>query len=166
MTPVLVTAPTAEIVTLADMKAHLRVTHTVEDELIEALTAAAVAYLDGWTGVLGRCIGEQVWRVTYDSPGCYVLPMPDVTTASAAYEAGAAVLTTKATSAGPEIEITEACAVTFTCEMSAPMTALVAQAVKLLVGHWYQNREAAGAAMSETPMAVDMILSAIRWRRV
>jgi hypothetical protein len=165
MTPVLVTAPTAEIVTLADMKAHLRVTHTVEDDLIEALTAAAVAYLDGWAGVLGRCIGAQTWRITYENPGTYLLPMPDVTTASAAYEAGAAVLTIKATSAGPEIEITEACAVTFTCEMSAPMAALVAQAVKLLVGHWYQNREAAGAAMSETPMAVDMILSAIRWRK-
>ena len=96
---------------------------------------------------------------------CPILPMPDVTAASAGYEAGAAVLVVKATSAGPEIEITEACDVTFTCEMRPPMTALVAQAVKLLVGHWYANREAAGAALAETPMAVDMILSAIRWRK-
>lgn len=165
MTPVIVTAPTALVVSLPDMKAHLRVTHTAEDDLIAALTAAAVAYLDGWTGVLGRCIGAQEWRVTYDDAGTYTLPMPDVTTAIAGYEAGSAVLAIKATSAGPEIEITEACDVTFTCEMRPPMAALVAQAVKLLVGHWYTNREAAGPAMAETPMAVDMILSAIRWRK-
>lgn len=166
MTPVLVTAPTAEIVTLADMKAHLRVTHSAEDDLIEALTAAAVAYLDGWTGVLGRCVASQVWRVTLDAPGCYTLPMPDVTSAQAAYAAGASALTLKATARGPQIEITEACDVTFTCAMPAPMAALVAQAVKLLVGHWYANREAAGPAMAETPLAVDMIVSAIRWRVV
>lgn len=165
MTPTLVTAPTAEIVTLADMKAHLRVTHSVEDDLIEALTAAAVAYLDGWTGILGRCIAEQQWRVTLDDAGTYTLPMPDVSEAEAAYEAGAEALTVTATGSGPQIEVTEACDVTFTCAMSAPMTALVAQAVKLLVGHWYQNREAAGPAMAETPMAVDMIVSAIRWRK-
>lgn len=166
MTPILVTAPTAEVVTLADMKAHLRVTHTAEDDLILALTEAAVAYLDGWTGVLGRCIAPQTWRVTYDGPGTYTLPMPDVTTASAAYEAGAAVLAIKPTASGPEIEITEPCDVTFTCEMRPPMAALVAQAVKLMVGHWYLYRESVnGQRLDETPMAVGMIVSAIRWRQ-
>ena len=166
MTPVLVTAPTAEIVTLEDMKAHLSVTHDAEDGLIEALTAAAVAYLDGWTGVLGRCIAEQTWRVTLEAAGAYVLPMPDVTGAETDYGAGVVALDLVATPRGPRVEVTEACDVEFTCEMRGPMTALVSQAVKLLVGHWYQNREAAGPAMAETPLAVDMIVSAIRWRVV
>jgi hypothetical protein len=148
------------------MKAHLRVTHDAEDDLIEALTAAAVAYLDGWTGVLGRCIGSQVWRVTLDSAGAFALPMPDVTAASADYGQGAVALVVNPYGAGPLVEVTGPCDVTFTCQMRGPMAALVAQAVKLLVGHWYQNREAVGAAMAETPLAFDMILSAIRWRKV
>lgn len=166
MTPVLVTEPTADVVSLSDVKAHLRVTHNDEDDLIAALIAAATAYLDGWSGVLGRCIREQTWRVTLDEPGDYVLPMPDVSEAAADYGDGPVALTITPTEAGPQVTVDAACDVDFTCAMRGPMIALVAQAVKLLVGHWYQNREAAGPDMAETPMAVDMIASAIRWRTV
>lgn len=166
MTLTLVAAPTAEVVSLTAMKSHLRVTHTAEDTLIESLTDAAVAYIDGWQGVLGRCIGAQVWRVSLPAPGTYTLPMPDVTAASAAYEAGATALDITATACGPQIEVTEACDVTFTCEASAQIKALAGIIVKQLVAHWYQNREAAGERMAELPLAADAVIAAIRWRRI
>jgi hypothetical protein len=35
-----------------------------------------------------------------------------------------------------------------------------------MVGHWDANREAAGPAMAEKPLAADMLIAALRWRRV
>ena len=91
MIPTLVTAPSADIVSIQDLKAHLRVTNSDEDLLIAALGDAARAYLDGWTGVLGRCIMPQTWQVKAKA-GTIVLPFPDVTSVSAAYLAGPEIL--------------------------------------------------------------------------
>jgi uncharacterized phiE125 gp8 family phage protein len=50
------------IVSLADMKEHLRVTHDDQDDLIGALRDAAVDMVERYTGVrLGPCAGLQ-WR--------------------------------------------------------------------------------------------------------
>lgn len=38
------------------------------------------------------------------------------------------------------------------------LTKDVRQAVLLLVGHWYANREAVGVALTEVPLAVDRLL--------
>jgi uncharacterized phiE125 gp8 family phage protein len=63
LAPVLVTAPAAPVVTLADAKKHLRVDHTDDDDMITALIAAATSYLDGWSGILlGRALVNQTWR--------------------------------------------------------------------------------------------------------
>lgn len=64
--PVLVTAPTTAVVTVDEAKAHCRVDGTNEDALIGALIAAVVSYLDGWTGILGRCLEAQTWRQDLD----------------------------------------------------------------------------------------------------
>lgn len=165
MTPTLITAPSADVVSLADLKAHLRVTHLAEDTLIASLGAAATAYLDGWTGILGRCIMPQTWQITADS-GEVSLPFPDVTTASAAYAAGAAALVPEIGPCGPVVTLTEGCVVTFTCAMPAHLLPAVQMAVKLLVGHWYQNREAAGPSIQEAPLAVAAIVDAMRWHRI
>ena len=165
MTPTLLTAPATDIVAIADLKAHLRVTHDAEDALIASLGTAATAYLDGWSGVLGRCIVSQTWQVSVLA-GDVVLPFPDVSAVSAAYEAGATALTPESTALGLVVTVTEDCVLTLTCGMSAQLLPIAGLAVKLLVGHWYQNREAAGIAMMETPMALGAIVTAIRWGRV
>lgn len=48
--PVLETAPQNPAYTLADVKAHLRVAHTDDDDLITGLCDAAVAYIQEYTG--------------------------------------------------------------------------------------------------------------------
>jgi uncharacterized phiE125 gp8 family phage protein len=42
-------------------KAHLRVDHDEDDDLIEAAIAAAVGHLDGYAGILGRALVPQEW---------------------------------------------------------------------------------------------------------
>ena len=51
-----ITAPSVEPIDLATAKLHMRVTHTAEDTLIPIYISAAVAYLDGPDGVLGRAL--------------------------------------------------------------------------------------------------------------
>lgn len=165
MTPVLVTPPASKPVTLADAKDHLRVDHDDEDAVIAALLDAAVSHLDGWTGVLGRAIMPQTWRVSAPA-GDVVLPMPDVTAASVDYGDGPVVLDVTATAAGPCVTLAQDGDVTFTCRLPAHLLPAAAGAVKMLLAHWYQTREAVSAPMAEVPLAVDALVSALRWRRI
>ena len=64
--PVLVTAPAALPVSVEDVKRHLRVEASDDDGLITALIQAAVATLDGYSGLLGRCLVSQTWRQDFD----------------------------------------------------------------------------------------------------
>ena len=86
LAPVRTSAPAATPITLTEAKAHLRVGHTAEDTLIGIYIDAATATLDGWTGILGRCIVTQTWRQDFD--GFYDdmrLPFPDVQSVTVAY---------------------------------------------------------------------------------
>lgn len=68
-------APTEPIVTLADMKAHLRVDHSEDDALIEAYMSAAEGRVDGPNSITGRCF--RVWRLRMTLPGFGVrMPLP------------------------------------------------------------------------------------------
>lgn len=134
-----VTPPTASVVSLEDMKEHLRVSHDDEDFLIQSLTDAAVSWLDGWDGALGRCIMPQTWRI---SPSDLVagFRLPDVSSAVEDDDGSLVV----------------------TCAMPAEKLPSVQAAVKLMVGHWYRNREATGEGLSEQPMAVRALLEPLR----
>lgn len=162
MTPTLVTPPASLPVTLADVKAHCRVDHDDEDAMLTAYLAAAVAHLDGWRGVLGRAIMPQTWAVTVDAAGDYILPMPDVTEATI----DGAALTITATALGPQITSEAAGTVQFTCGLPDEQMPAAKAAILLLVGHWYANREAVSAQLVEVPMAADMLIGALRWRRL
>ena len=165
MTPVIVTPPASKPVTLADAKEHLRVDHDDEDTVIAALLDTAVAHLDGWSGVLGRAIMPQTWRVSAPV-GDVVLPMPDVTAASVDYGDGPVVLDVTATGAGPVVTLDQDADVTFTCAMPAHLLPAVKGAVLMLVAHWYATREAVSGAMAPVPMAADALISALRWVRM
>lgn len=77
--PFLVTAPTIKPVTKAEAKAQLDVSYTNKDTQIDMLIAAATAHLDGWTGILGRCLCEQTWRQDFDRFNrCLRIPLAPV----------------------------------------------------------------------------------------
>jgi uncharacterized phiE125 gp8 family phage protein len=77
--PVLVTPPATLPVTRAQVKVQLDISHTEKDAMIDGLIAAAVSHLDGWTGILGRCLEEQTWRQDDDVFWrCFPLPLAPV----------------------------------------------------------------------------------------
>ena len=157
MTPYLITAPSLPVVGLSDLKSHLRVDHSADDALILGLEAQAVAHLDGWTGILGRCIMPQTWAVDLTA-GRHVLPMPDVTAASLDGDP----LTVTPGPCGPMVTIEEDGAVHFTCAMPARLLPAAQGAVKLAVAEWYERREAGSADFGP---AYGALVGTIRWLR-
>lgn len=184
--PVRTAAPLTDPVTLAEAKAQCRVDHTDDDTMLALLISAATAHLDGYTGTLGRALVTQTWRqdfpcfsaimriplrpvasitsVTYydadnaeqtlvntvyglfaDGLGAYVSPLPDQTYPSTYGRRDAVSVTYVAGVA----------------DTAVPTP--IKQAILLMVGHWYANREAVSeGSMSEVPMAVDALLRPYR----
>lgn len=70
----LITPPSDLVVSLAEAKAHLRITSSAEDALITALIHAATGWCENHTG---RGILEQTWKLTARSYPCdQVLRIP------------------------------------------------------------------------------------------
>lgn len=78
MNPVRVLAPSGPVVGLNELKRRLHIDFDDDNEQLEDLEAQAVSWLDGWRGVLGRCILEQKWSVEYPCGTMLRLPFPDV----------------------------------------------------------------------------------------
>ncbi len=81
MALVLVTAPTAEPVSLDEAKNHLRLTSNAEDLLLTAFIKAARQHVDGRDGWLNRALITQTWDLVLDcfpaSSDCPILvPLP------------------------------------------------------------------------------------------
>src|SRR5262245_7038895 len=74
----LVTAPAVTPLTLAEVKKHLRVSSSDQDDLITIYLKAATDYLDGEHGFLGRALVTQTWLLTIDEfPTAEIkLPLP------------------------------------------------------------------------------------------
>lgn len=197
LTPVRTIAPATDPVLLAEAKAHLRVTHDLENDLIAALIDAAVSNIDGWSGILGRCIIAQTWAVDADSfvplttfpPPTYAdiasmrLPFPDVQSVVVTYYdtanaqqtfAGSnyylanrpdgTFLVLASTASWPSVySRPDAVRVTMVCGL-ATVPVAIKQAILLMVGHWYANREASviGVTVADLPLAVDALLAPYR----
>ncbi len=68
----LIEPPDAEIVSLEEAKAQLRITDADQDDMIKALVDAAVAQIDpGGGGWLGRALGPQTWEMQAAGFPCY-----------------------------------------------------------------------------------------------
>jgi uncharacterized phiE125 gp8 family phage protein len=84
----LITEATADVVALADMKAHLRVEHTDHDDLIQTYIDAEVAFSEDFTG---RALAPQTWDYTFDAypvegePQRIDLPLARVISVDAVY---------------------------------------------------------------------------------
>lgn len=178
----IVTAPAA-VLTLADVKAHLREDSSDEDTLIEGLIASAFAHVSGPNGVLGRAIGSQTLELT-GTPcnGLINLPLPPFVslvsahyrdTAGAEIEMDVADFQVRASAHGtvdlylatwPSAAVREdAYRIQYTAGLAtdAPEFKPIRTAMLLLIGHWFKNREATGrmADTSSIPFSVTALLS-------
>lgn len=200
--PVLVTPPAIKPLTLAEVKAQLRVDHDDQDALIGGLIAAATDHFDGWTGILRRCLCEQEWRIDYDGfDRCMRLPLfPLITVTSLVYRdlagdeqtVAAQSFALRTDDRGSFVRFADefsrpplargGAAVSLTARFGypdipgvgeAPATSSVPDAIKhalrLLIGHWYENREAVamaagGSAPVVLPMGVQALIDPYRRR--
>lgn len=187
MKPIIKTPPSASPVTLAEAKEHLRVDIDDEDTLIQSLIDAVVSHLDGWGGVLGRCLLTQTWEIRLRSwPTCIRLPFPDVSAVEIRYVDTSGV---EQTVSGALYEITQApagavvefkddwTAPSYETDMAEPITvdvtagygaagdvpAAIRQAILLLVGHYYENRMAVTEeTLQVAPLAFKALLTPYR----
>lgn len=188
----LVTAPTAEPVSLTEAKLHLKVEHVADDTLITSLIEAARHQIEA---VTGRAIMTQTLDLRLDRfpRGEIRLVKPPVsaialftyvdtdgttrTMASADYRAdlpsgplaqpgriepvyGGAWPSTRDVSNAVRVQLT--CGYGSAALVPAPLKA----AMFLLIGHWYETREAvnvnAGVTVQVVPLAVDALLGPFR----
>lgn len=179
------TSPVSEPVTTAEAKLHLRVDVSDEDTLIASLITAARLWCEQQCG---RSFFTQTWRLTLDdwpTDGLIRLPRPPVKSiTSVKYYDGSGIQQTlvagtdyqsdldaaparvapapnkswPAVQAGrlSPIEIVYVAGETTT----GAIDQRVKQAILLLVGHWYKNREAVltGTVSKEIELAVTNLM--------
>lgn len=176
----LVTAPTVEPLTIAEAKAHLRVTSTDEDALITALIVAAREHAERFTR---RALITQTWDLTLDSfPAEIVVPFPklqSVTSITYVDSNGASqtLLTTEYTvdtksepgrvveaydKAWPSTrDVINAVTVRFVAGygLAAAVPSSIKQGMLMHIGHMYANRESVniGNISSEIPMTTEYL---------
>lgn len=164
MIPYRVQAPIGPVVPLADLRLACRIDGNEEDSLIEAFERAAVAKLDGYRGILGRCIISQQWAVDIDTAGTHALPLPDVISVTAESADGEPVAVTLAVRCGRQVvTVDQAAKITMTCAIPDDLLEVVRQAIRLLVAHWYLYRETVAAGnMTEVPLAFHSLAGTAR----
>lgn len=192
--PVRIQAPQSMPVSLEEAKRHLRIEPeaTLEDGLISGLIAAATGHLDGWTGILGRCLVEQEWRQDFDGfSQCLPLPLgPVMSITSVTWRNAAGQISTVAstahslrTDAGGRshcrfrddfsfpVDLYQVAAVSVSYRAGwelADVPAEIKQAILLLVGAWYENREetAIGVSVASLPNSVAVNALIAPYRRI
>lgn len=161
LVPTLVLAPTAAVVGLEDIKRHLRIDDNYSDAILASYILAAVGHLDGWRGVLGRCIMEQKWSVKLEEAGTWRLPFADVLSVTAVDVDSVAMTATLTNDAqGAVVEIAEAGTVTMTIAMPEAEVATVRAIVMLMVERMHDRPM--GAADAANVSAVQMLINTVR----
>ena len=164
LVPVRTAAPAILPVSLADAKLHLGYDAADRDAEIAAFVAAAVARLDGWGGVLGRCLVAQTWRQPlsgFPSGPEIVLPFPDVASATIAYTDTAGSDQTVSAADWSLHETSVGAAIVLDDDASWPSTATRPDAVRITFTAGY------GAAASDVPQPIRsaiLLMTGDLWR--
>lgn len=160
MIPRRTVAPVDPVVTLDDMKGHIREMHDFEDMQIQRAIDAAVSHLDGWRGVLGRGIMTQTWEVDCPCAGTFRLPLPDAVSATASV--GTVELTADAL--GSLVKVSQAATVSFVVRLPEELLPAVQHAVRMLAAHFMDNRSSVTDDGAKTvPMGFEYLTAPVRW---
>lgn len=180
---ILGTAPASEPVTTAEAKSHLRVDISDDDSLIAALVAAA---RQAFEEINGRSLYTTTWKLVLDdwpSDPYIALPRPPLASVtsvvyvdsdgnSTTWGASNYVVETLRTPGRiylaegvdwPSAALRAASPITITYVAGWATTPAIPQrykqAVLLLVGHWYENRESVvvGRIQGELPLAFESL---------
>ncbi len=184
MPATLLTPPAAEPLSLIDAKAFLRVEHGDDDALIAALIAAARGHVEAFA----RCaLVAQTWRLTLDRwpesgrirprigplQALAAARLRDDGGGETALEVGSFVVD-RATgeiaappwalppppraAAGIELDL-DVC-----FGAAADVPPMLAQALRMLVAHWYENRGliAIGQSVAMMPASINAMIAAYR----
>lgn len=151
--------PAVEPLNLEEVKLHLRINpgDTSEDiDILAPLISAAREYCENYCG---KSLAEQTITVYSEMSGTVTLPRGPVISVDSVTVDGEAVEYTADVRRGTVTVNKPGAVITYTagCE-ETPY--LVRQAMLLLIGHWYANREAtAQSAPAEISMAVRAMLN-------
>jgi uncharacterized phiE125 gp8 family phage protein len=187
----LITAPAGEIVPLSEMKIHLRVDIDDDDILIDQQQAAAREFLEGI--FLNRALLTQTWELVLDAwPGGDEIAIPrpplqsvtsvkyydedsvESTLSSSSYivdnasEPGRLVLKASADWPSVNLQVVNGIVIEFVAGFgdADDVPEVYKQALKLMVGDMYENREdtliAQGVSVSTIPFGVKRMLQGKR----
>ena len=179
--PVVTVAAASEPVSLAEAKAHCRVTSSDHDTVLGVYISAARDFAEKYTGLAIAAQTVTFARRSFAS----TMPLPIAPVASissVSYQdadnatqtlAGASYVLSGANTLRPVLSLSEgqswpslynapeAVTVTAVVGYSAVPDALK-QAILLMVGHWFDNRETVSENMSEPPFATTALLENYR----
>lgn len=192
--PLRTVAPGVDLIETLAARKQCRVDHADDDDTIAAMVRAATDYLDGPQGILRVALLKQTWRDAWsafpDDDRIRLSAEPLIAVTSVEYVAEGA--TTWSTLDADEyhaytdalgcwVELAdgsswpatatrpEAVRVTYTAGFGVTakdVPANIVHAAKLLVAHFYENREAVlvGVVPAQLPMGVDALLAP--WKRL
>ncbi len=189
----LLSGPETVIITPAEAKEHLRVSHTDEDTLITSLIQAATDYLDADHGILGRALITQRWQLTmkdFPTYGDVHLPVPRVqqVTSFKYYDAdnvqqdfGVDQYRLVTNDEDAIIEFVDGATIptvydradavqiqydTGYGDAATDIPQALRVAMLLMIGNWYEHREAVlPQSLEELPLAVRSLLQPFRISR-
>jgi uncharacterized phiE125 gp8 family phage protein len=188
--PTLVTPPAVDFLSLDDVKRHCRIDFDDDDTYLSSLKSLAISHLDGYTGILGRCLINQKWLIKYCdwSRDRMMLPFPNVSSVTVKYFDDSDLEQTVSSSLYQLLEDNSSCFIKFRDNFDYPtvyddrddgvqititagygaQASDVPQAIRhaalLMIGHFHENREASviNASVNELPMAVNSLIAPYR----
>lgn len=168
-----VTSPLTQIVTLDEAREHLRIDHDDDDSYVVNLIDTAAAFIEGPNGA-GIALSPRQWRYSLDHLPrlitldlCPVISVDSITVLGDEVDPSSYTVDLDSTpvrivgSYLPTIVGNGGVKILFTAGYQR-VPADLKQAALLLIGHFYQNREATGPNLSEIPFAVSAILNRYR----
>lgn len=176
--------PTEEPIGLADLKAHLRIVEAAEDAALQGFIRAARRAVEARGGL---SLVSQKWRLAFDAPPSRLLTLPRAPVAAidavvAVTDAGAQAVAAelyavdiggagrvKTLGPWPAGRSVAGYRIDFTAgwPSAASVPEELKLAVRMLAGHFFENREGAQAErIFAVPQAVDALIAPFRQVRL